>query len=190
MSNIRCDKCKYSVRTDNGLHCKDAPGYTGTCTHPDGGPNDYFELYIKKSCSNCLYSVTGNHHSDCAHKHWDNYSCWVTKEVPTLKHGDEESVDGLKYDVHKVDLTFLEDWDLALAALCELSAFGAEKYERSGWKKIDDPKRLKASMLRHYFAEQTGELDPDSGVMHDVATAWNALSALQIRLQNTPPVST
>ena len=113
---------------------------------------------------------------------------WCPKFVeikPTMQYGDgEESVDGLKYDVHKTDMTFLADWDLALQEICKLSAFGAEKYERGGWTKITEPERLKACMLRHYFKEKYGQEDADSGVLHDVAVAWNALSALQVRLQN------
>ena len=103
---------------------------------------------------------------------------------PVVYGDGEETTDGLKYDVHKTDMTFLADWGLALEEICKLSAFGAKKYERGGWTEITNPERLKACMLRHYFKEKSGEPDADSSVMHDVAVAWNALSALQIRLQN------
>lgn len=111
----------------------------------------------------------------------------ITKGLNTGEweiYGDGEvTTDGLKYDESKVDLTYLKDWSLALAEICKLSEFGAEKYSRGGWTEIKDPERLNKALLRHYFNDN-GKPDADSGFLHDVARAWNALGALQIRLQN------
>jgi hypothetical protein len=200
MKQIRCEECEYG---QDGRSCSEAQGYNGSCKHPSGGPDDFFtpmETNMLKTDERDEYkdchTYTGTNIMECTGV--SGYCLWcpkykrnLTKESEpewndaVLRYGEgEESIDGLKYDVHKTDLTFLSDWDLALEEICKLSAFGAEKYERSGWTKITDPNRLKACMLRHYLKEKAGEPDEDSGFMHDVAVAWNALSALQIRLQN------
>lgn len=153
----------------------------------------------KRTCTTCEYSkaedcytVVGccydhKKHSDVYRKDINGLYRTHNLQLDTsseLKYKDEESTDGLKYDVSKVDFTYLQDWSLALAEICKLSEFGAKKYSRGGWLGIEDPERLKKAMLRHYFKEQSGTPDQDSGFMHDVAVAWNALGALEIRLRN------
>ena len=159
-NDMSCEYCKY--------YHKDCYGEVGECFNgyslagdPDH-PNK-FELAI---------DVKGTGPVD------------VEPEELFSAYKEEETTDGLKYDVNKVDYTFLQDWDLALAEICKLSEFGAKKYSRGGWTGILDPERLKKAMLRHYFKESTGLVDEDSGFPHDVAVAWNALGALQVRLQN------
>ncbi len=107
----------------------------------------------------------------------------LPKAVPRVQ-SEERTVDGLKYDADKPDMTFLQDFGDALAEICKLCAVGAAKYERSGWTKINESNRFNAAMLRHYFKMSTELVDNDSGVMHDVAVAWNALAALQTRIRN------
>lgn len=119
-----------------------------------------------------------------------NYNKW--EPVPTapldvtgqIYGNGEVTTDGLKYDAQKVDMSFLEYFPLALEKICALSEVGAKKYSRGGFRGITDPKRCKAAMLRHYFKEGLEDTDPDSGFEHDVAVAWNALAALEIRLMN------
>ena len=94
-----------------------------------------------------------------------------------------------KYDLGKVDLSFLEYFPLALEAVCKVSTFGGDKgYIRGSFKDVPDyRRRYTAAMLRHYFKEgpidQEPNIDLESGLPHDYAVAWNALCRLELRLQ-------
>ena len=73
----------------------------------------------------------------------------------------------------------------ALAAINKESEFGAEKYSPFGWMKVKDGRqRYTEAMMRHLLKEFSGELtDDDSGMQHDVQSAWNALARLELRLK-------
>jgi Domain of unknown function (DUF5664) len=101
-------------------------------------------------------------------------------------HGTNAHTPGAKLDAGKVDLTFLEDWPHALAAVCRVAEFGANKYSRGGWLKVPDGfRRYTKAMLRHVL--RIGDLDVILGVapehIHDAQVAWNALSRLEMKLR-------
>lgn len=94
---------------------------------------------------------------------------------------------GLKFDDGKIDLTFVTEYfPLALQAVALVSAFGARKYTRGGWRTVTDRvKRYAAARLRHIFAGEREDYDTgDSGLPHDAQVAWNALAKLQARLED------
>lgn len=99
-------------------------------------------------------------------------------------HGIDQHEPGAKNDAGKVDYTFLQDLPLALAEVCRLFEAGARKYTRGGWQHVPDGlDRYTKALLRHYFKESREKIDPDTGLGHDVAVAWNALTRLELRLR-------
>lgn len=73
-----------------------------------------------------------------------------------------------------------EDMVHALEAVNRVLDYGAEKYERAGWKKVE-LERYIAAMLRHQRAWLKGELiDDESGLPHIAHIACNALFLLQM----------
>lgn len=94
---------------------------------------------------------------------------------------------GLKRDSQKPrPQLVMRDMAGALEQVIKLAEFGAKKYSDGNWLHVDDAhNRYTDAMLRHYLAEQQGELiDGETGIEHDVAVAWNALARLQIRINN------
>ena len=143
-------------------------------------------------CNICYYGNASGR--DCppeavANEVGDHYSCFAhDQDVPsgTVKYTADKSV---KYDTGKTDMSYLEYFPLALEAVCKVSEFGGDKgYIRGSFKDVQHArKRYTAAMLRHYFAEGPllGEpnIDPESGLEHDFAVAWNALCRLELRLR-------
>lgn len=73
-----------------------------------------------------------------------------------------------------------EDMNLALMLVNRVLDYGAEKYERAGWKKVE-PERYRAALIRHQRDILSGEqFDVESGLMHLAHLACNALFLLQL----------
>ena len=101
---------------------------------------------------------------------------------------EEEAPTGCKYDQGLTDMTYLNYFPLALEAVCKVSMFGADKgYDRGSFSDVPNAvPRYTAAMLRHWLKEGAGEeinKDPESGLPHDFAVAWNALCRLELRLR-------
>lgn len=93
---------------------------------------------------------------------------------------------GLKHDQGKIDLTYLEDFELALDAICEVAEFGnkVKGYDRSSWLLVPEGfRRYTAAMLRHWKGEKRQPLDDESKLHHAKHVAWNALARLEIMLR-------
>lgn len=73
---------------------------------------------------------------------------------------------GVKYDSGKPDWSLVELE--GIEGMVKVLTFGAEKYERDGWKTVPDARnRYFAALLRHLTAYQAGELvDSESGLSH------------------------
>jgi hypothetical protein len=91
----------------------------------------------------------------------------------------------MKYDKGKpIAGCLLTDFPRALLAISELSTIGAKKYERSSWLTVPNGRqRYTDAMMRHALAEYTEGIDHETGVIHEVATAWNALARLELTLR-------
>lgn len=96
---------------------------------------------------------------------------------------------GVKYDQGKPPVfrgvaNYFPD---ALAAVAEVSAFGAEKYVWEGWRAVPDAEnRYLDALARHLLAvgrDGTDAQDQESGLLHLEHLAWNALAVLQLRLE-------
>lgn len=93
----------------------------------------------------------------------------------------------IKYDAGKAPVFrgVVSYFPRAVAAVAEVSGFGANKYAWNGWEQVDDGiNRYSDAMVRHIIAEGKGEvLDPDSGLLHAAHTAWGALARLELMLR-------
>jgi len=65
----------------------------------------------------------------------------------------------------------------ALEELARLYALGARKYADRNWEKGTRWGRFFAALMRHAWAFWRGQkLDPETGVHHMIAVAWNAIA--------------
>jgi len=87
----------------------------------------------------------------------------------------------VKADNNKVNLAILFDTGNALSEVAEVMEFGAKKYDRKNWSKVDDKERYISAPLRHILAYQQGEkIDPESGKNHLAHAICSLLFLLEI----------
>lgn len=70
-----------------------------------------------------------------------------------------------------------------LEEVCKLSAAGAKKYSRGGWRTVDNGlQRYKAAYLRHWVARNArGEtVSEDMGILHLTHELWNLLAIIEL----------
>ena len=71
---------------------------------------------------------------------------------------------GMKFDAGKLDYTLLP-WD-GVEEVVKVLEFGAAKYARDNWKKVESP-RYVAAAFRHLVAYARGErFDQETGLSH------------------------
>lgn len=89
-------------------------------------------------------------------------------------------MDGVKYDEGKPRLgEMMVDFAVPMRELARVWEFGANKYEKSNWKKVDNAiDRYTNAMLRHLLAEGTNLVDEESKLLHASHIAFNALARL------------
>jgi Domain of unknown function (DUF5664) len=110
----------------------------------------------------------------------------MTKEF-TEDNPDKIAAGAIKYDGGK-PCAFrgaIDYFPRAIEQVAAVSTFGAKKYAWKGWEGVEEGfERYSDAMVRHLFSASKGELkDPDSGLLHDAHTAWNALARLELRLR-------
>jgi Domain of unknown function (DUF5664) len=90
--------------------------------------------------------------------------------------------DGGKSPVYRGALSY---FPRALEQVASVSAFGASKYAWKGWEGVSEGfERYSDAMVRHITSSAKGEAnDPDSGLLHEAHTAWNALARLELKLK-------
>lgn len=73
----------------------------------------------------------------------------------------------------------------AIRGVALVSQFGATKYAWNGWLHVPDGHaRYSDGLLRHLDYEAEGEvLDPESGLHHDLHSAWGALARAELRIR-------
>jgi hypothetical protein len=93
--------------------------------------------------------------------------------------------DGIKYDTDKARLAeMIVDFRKPLEELCKVWEFGANKYEKSNWKKLDNGiDRYSNALMRHLIAEDISLLDEESKLLHAAHIAFNSLARLYFILQ-------
>jgi len=115
------------------------------------------------NCFSCKeYMKVSSYCASCT-----NYDHYVAQEVEDLKQ------EGTKFDTDKLDWTLIP-WK-ELEETVKVLEFGANKYSRDNWKKVDSSRYEKAAM-RHLISYVTGEkVDPESGKSHLAHIICNAL---------------
>ena len=95
--------------------------------------------------------------------------------------------EGTKYDNGKLRLAeMIIDFRVAMEELCKVWEFGANKYEKSNWKKLANPvDRYTNAMPRHLLAEETNLVDDESKLLHAAHIAFNALARLHFIVRKT-----
>jgi len=116
-----------------------------------------------------------------------------TESDPRQDAPEKDTTFRFKADSGKVDMSLLEYFPNALKAICAQSEHGCEKYLRGSWKDVPNARRrYTAAMWRHFLDEGPDnepridigtKEEPGSGMPHDVATAWNAMARLELRLR-------
>jgi len=78
----------------------------------------------------------------------------------------EKDYIGTKYDTGKLRYSLIPP--ISLKALATILTFGAEKYEKDNWQKLENPEeRYTDALFRHLESYRAGErLDPESGYPH------------------------
>lgn len=80
------------------------------------------------------------------------------------------------------------DFKEPLLELCKVWEFGANKYEKSNWKKVKDGEvRYTNALLRHLLKEEDEAVDDESKLLHATHVAWNALARLWFILRERKP---
>lgn len=95
------------------------------------------------------------------------------------------SKEGIKFDQGKPAVgEMIKDFAPAIRDVARVWKFGADKYEKSNWKLLEDPiDRYTNAMVRHLLAEETNDFDDESHLLHAAHVAWNALARLYFIMQ-------
>lgn len=90
----------------------------------------------------------------------------VKEVTPGNSNSPSTKSEGMKFDNGKPDWSLLE-LDI-LDDTVKVLGFGAKKYAKDNWKKVEDGKnRYYSALVRHMVAYRSGErLDPESGLPH------------------------
>ena len=97
---------------------------------------------------------------------------------------------GAKLDDGKPMAALVGDFGLALLEVAKLLTFGAKKYSRGGWTTVPNGRqRYQDAFWRHLLKSGTEELDPETGLTHEVAVVWNALAALELKMRELRGIS-
>lgn len=97
--------------------------------------------------------------------------------------------EGIKYDKGKPRVAeMVKDFGPSILEVAKVWAFGADKYEKSNWKLVDNAEdRYTNALLRHLIAEEDNPIDFESGLLHATHVAWNALARLYFILRKQKP---
>lgn len=92
----------------------------------------------------------------------------------------EKNSEGRKFDTGKPRVAeMVIDFGDAMLELSKVWAFGADKYDKSNWKFVENGKdRYTNALLRHLIAEGENQYDDESKLLHATHVAWNALARL------------
>lgn len=91
--------------------------------------------------------------------------------------------DHLKKDYGKSRLDLIPPEPLL--ELGNLYAFGAVKYADRGWEEGMSWGRIFGAMMRHGWKWMRGEdIDPETGIHHMIAVAWNAFALYTYSVRN------
>lgn len=92
---------------------------------------------------------------------------------------------GIKHDSGKARIgEMIQDFIKPLFEVCKVWEFGANKYNKSNWKKVDNAKdRYTNALVRHLLLEDIEVYDQETKLHHALHVAWNALARLYFIIQ-------
>ena len=102
---------------------------------------------------------------------------------PEIFKTDEEIIadgKGTKFDAGKPRLgEMIMDFRKPLLGVIKVWEFGANKYAKSNWKKVENgEERYTNALARHFAAEMDEVVDAETKLHHAIHVAWNALARL------------
>ena len=86
----------------------------------------------------------------------------------------------------KVMAGVLADFAPALAEVAKLGSMNNKphgKYARGSWMLVQDPEVKYTDAFWRHLLDGPNNIDPTTGMHHDVAVAWNALALVWFRLK-------
>ena len=90
-----------------------------------------------------------------------------------------------KNDSDKAPLAILFDTGKAIGGVAKVMTYGAKKYDRKNWSKVDDEERYVSAALRHLEAYCNGEfIDDESGLEHIDHAIASLLFVSQVQKQD------
>ena len=94
-----------------------------------------------------------------------------------------ELAPGRKDDSQKILAAVLKDFSPALLQVAEVGTFGAKKYARGNWLKVENAQeRYEDALWRHLLQHGT---DQESGLDHLAHAAWNILALITLNHRET-----
>lgn len=163
MRNVNCSVCGKSIE---GLRCDELVDHEtekGCMAHVSCAPKT-------KHCQEC-----GGKKEKVLHFGGYLWECLACRPV---------KVEFKKDDQGKAPLEYLGQFYGPLSDVCRVAKFGGDKYGWMNWAGCGDVRRYQAALMRHALAAMNGEkADPDHGISHYAAVAWNALVLLHFAQQ-------
>jgi len=93
-----------------------------------------------------------------------------------MKEKVDDATQGMRFNSGKPQLSYMLDASVAMNGMCQVFAFGADKYDRNNWKNGFPINEVMDSLLRHMQAVANGEiLDAESGLPHVDHITCNAV---------------
>lgn len=101
----------------------------------------------------------------------------IMPEIQVFVPHDQEA----KADAGKPELSYLLEFPKALAGMSRVSEYGARKYGRNTWRRVEKQRYIDA-LLRHTFAIGTNGLgkDSESSLFHIWQVMWNAAAIAEL----------
>ena len=93
--------------------------------------------------------------------------------------------EGIKYDDEKPTVgEFITDFGPEMMEVARVWKFGADKYEKSNWKKLKDGKeRYLNALVRHLIKADLEKVDEETGLSHYTHAVFNALAVLHFEME-------
>lgn len=134
-----------------------------------------------KSCINCdnfQNSLGYNCNGYCTLYEVEKKSYDVCEEYLTDLHTPGAKDVGTKYDTGKPRLAeMIQDFAPVMLLLCEVWEFGANKYNKSNWKLVDNGEdRYLNALYRHSLATVENEYDDESKLLHCAHMIFNCMA--------------
>jgi len=97
--------------------------------------------------------------------------------------------EGAKNDDGKISMRLIQQFDLALAGVCDVGTFGNTKYAFGSWRYVENGfDRYSDAMFGHFLKENQEHKCIHTRLLHMAQGAWCALARLQFYIESNPVV--